>query len=216
MGVGFSIPPTQLLAVAVMPVNMQPEADVLAVSLPTFLDADKMQKSHIGIGDEVFLPGLFVYAPFGTNRTTPILRHGNIAMLPDSQIQIESGFADAYLIEARSIGGISGSPVFVRTTIAVNIGNEDGSANFLVGLGSDFYLLGIAQGHWDIRESDLNKVSYVHDSQRGVNLGIGIVVPANKILETINHPELVAMREKAEAEYKRAISPRADFGSKPQ
>jgi hypothetical protein len=38
------------------------------------------------------------------------------------------------------------------------------------------------------------------DSTETVNLGIAIVVPAKKILEVLDHPELVAEREKLEEE----------------
>jgi hypothetical protein len=32
---------------------------------------------------------------------------------------------------------------------------------------------------------------------RGVHTGIGVVVPVEKIVETINHPDLIAMRKEA-------------------
>jgi hypothetical protein len=49
-------------------------------------------------------------------------------------------------------------------------------------------LLGMAQGHWDIREEEINKPRFTHDSKRGVNYGVGLVVPASKIYETIYQP----------------------------
>jgi hypothetical protein len=90
----------------------------------------------------------------------PIVRHGNIAMLPEEQIQTEMGYADVHLIEARSIGGLSGSPVFVRTSEAEKDSHRG------------IQLLGVMHGHWEIKESELNKPTLVHD-RRGVNLGIG-------------------------------------------
>jgi hypothetical protein len=71
-------------------------------------------------------------------------------------------------------------------------------------------LLGLMHGHWDIKESDLNKAFISHDRKNGVNLGIGIVVPAQKILETINHPELQEMRNKLETERIRKSVPGMD------
>jgi hypothetical protein len=47
----------------------------------------------------------------------------------------------------------------------------------------------------DINEADLNKTNFTHDPKRGVNLGIGIVIPAYKILETLNSPALVRMQD---------------------
>ena len=68
----------------------------------------------IGVGDEVFLTGLFANH-IGQQRNLPIIRVGNIALMPEEPVQHPSlGPIDAYLIEARSIGGLSGSPVFVH------------------------------------------------------------------------------------------------------
>ena len=60
----------------------------------------------------------------GRDRNFPIVRTGHIAMMPDEKIPKVKigdweGNADAYLIESRSIGGWSGSPVFVRGTYYV-------------------------------------------------------------------------------------------------
>jgi hypothetical protein len=68
----------------------------------------------------------------------------------------------------------------------------------------------MVHGHWDIKESDLNKINFIHDSQRGVNLGIAIVIPAYKILEVLNSPVLVRMRERAEKRLLDAIAPKPD------
>jgi hypothetical protein len=156
----------------------------------------------------VFTVGLFTYHA-GTQRNMPIVRYGNIAMLPDEPIQVEGGFADVYLVEARSIGGLSGSPVFVRKTLALPITSRYDNERKIEGLGRLFFL-GMMRGHWDIRESELNKPSFIHDRQRGVNLGIGMVTPAAKILEVLNHPDLAALRAKREEETRRAMSPEND------
>jgi hypothetical protein len=77
-------------------------------------------------------------------------------------------------------------------------------------VGDDLRLMGLAHGHWDVRESEMNKPRLIPDSQRGVNMGISIVVPAHKILEVINHPELVAMCKRAEQRWMDSVSPTAD------
>jgi hypothetical protein len=122
-------------------------------------------------------------------------------MLPADQIQTERGFADVYLIEARSIGGLSGSPVFARTT-----DNPDSPVRTK--------LLGLMHGHWDIKESEINKPSIIQDRQRGVNLGIGVVVPASKILETINQPALVEWRAIMEKKILKQSIPSTDSAKK--
>ena len=52
----------------------------------------------------------------------PIVRQGCLAMMLSEQIQTDlEGFADIYLIEARFIGGISGSPVFAPPSVGVGL-----------------------------------------------------------------------------------------------
>jgi hypothetical protein len=50
--------------------------------------------------------------------------------------------------------------------------------------------LGLIHGHWNL------PVSFDKSSQaEAVNMGISIVVPAHKIWEVLNHPELVEQRK---------------------
>lgn len=169
--------PTADVAICPFPLFAQPGApDIRCPSTESILTQKRIEENNIGIGDEVFMPGLFTFAP-GVKRCVPIVRHGNIAMMPDEQIQIDSGFADAYLVEARSTGGMSGSPVFAcRTLYGPKLTDSEGQEDHLRGSGR-FFLLGLAYGHWDIKESDLNQTTYEHDRKRGVNMGIGVVVP---------------------------------------
>ncbi|HVZ61435.1 MAG TPA: hypothetical protein VG892_11690 [Terriglobales bacterium] len=170
--------------VAVIPFTPHPKMDFVSIPIGMFATQEVIRTKNIGIGDEVFMTGLFEPAQ-ADKRIMPIVRHGNIALIAGEQIQTELGYADVYLVEARSIGGISGSPVFVRETITLKGNCDDGSPIELSGVG-DFFLLGLMHGHWDIKESGMNKAMFEHDRKHGVNMGIGIVVPATKILETIN------------------------------
>jgi hypothetical protein len=53
-----------------------------------------------------------------------------------------------------------------------------------------FHFLGLMRGHWDL------PLGVQVGQGEAVNMGISIVVPAKKILETLYHPELVALRDK--------------------
>jgi hypothetical protein len=194
--------------VAIVPVEIEPEMDVQIVRLEDFLTPQKILDNGVGVGDEVFMTGLFTHAP-GIEENMPIVRYGNVAMMPREQIQTELGFAEVYLVEARSIGGLSGSPVFVRETLHINVNDADGTARKLHGVGH-MYLMGLAHGHWDIKESEMNDPYYPHDPKNGVNLGIGIVVPATKIMEVLNRPELIAARALKDEEAMRAVTPGMD------
>lgn len=59
-----------------------------------------------------------------------------------------------------------------------------------------FFLLGMAHGHWDVDPLTLNDARPIPMRQRdgGVNVGIAVVTPAKKILETLYHPEFVRER----------------------
>ena len=171
--------------------------DVAPISVREFGLAPRLQELNIGIGDEVHSIGLFSPSP-GNDSNTPIVRFGNISMMVGEQVQTDLGFTEMYLVEARSIGGMSGSPVFVRQTLGINVARKAGHpvTGFMPGTGET--LLGMAQGHWDIRVEEINKSEFTQDRKRGVNYGIALVVPASKVYETLYQPGLVAMRKDQE------------------
>ena len=73
------------------------------------------------MGDEVFVVGLFRHR-HGTQRNIPIVRVGNLAALTEEKVATNDfGLVDAYLIEARSIGGLSGSPVFLNLWVVRHV-----------------------------------------------------------------------------------------------
>ncbi|MGA8216526.1 MAG: hypothetical protein WB799_23265 [Candidatus Sulfotelmatobacter sp.] len=199
--------------VAVVQVGMNPRADIVPVAVETIGLPKILKERSIGIGDEVFSTGLFTEVD-STETMMPIVRHGNIAMMPPAQIQTKYGFADVILVEARSIGGISGSPVFARNTLVQKVKTEDGVTRPSFSNGHGEMLLGLVHGHWDVKESEINTVKLEQDRKYGVNYGIAIVVPAIKIYETLYREELIAMRkEQEQAELKRGI-PGTDSGRK--
>lgn len=164
------------------------EYDYQDIPTNLFLTANRSQEYEIGIGDEVFAIGLF--APFtGTLRFTPIVRTGVIAMMPRGRIPHSTfGSIEAYLTESRSLGGLSGSPVFVRDTVSVQAVNREGIPRPF-SAPAEFHLLGLLSGHWDAQGA--------RDGGGGLNMGISLVVPATKILEALFSHELTALREEA-------------------
>jgi hypothetical protein len=185
--------------------------DTVSVSEELFLTEDKISEFYIGQGDEVSITGLFTKVT-GESTNVPILRRGCIAMFPDDKIQrVAMGDGerdiDGYLIEVRSVGGMSGSPVFVRAPIGLNFEVHTRSGKRRVAKAhfqGDYFLLGVAQSHWEIPPDQKNKIDFQSANKReeSINLGIAIVVPAKKILEVLNHQELVAMRKQREKERK--------------
>jgi len=72
------------------------------------------KEGAISIGDEVFMAGRFATHP-GKERNVPVVRFGNVAMMPWETIeQPKRGHNQlSYLAEMRSLPGFSGSPVFL-------------------------------------------------------------------------------------------------------
>jgi hypothetical protein len=194
---------------AVVQVVIHPTADIMPIALESIGLPDKLNQLRVGIGDETHTIGLFSQIT-ATKSHLPIVRSGNIAMMPTEQIQTEYGYADVYLIEARSLGGMSGSPVFVQPTYRKKAKLADGTETVEFSKGPGETLLGIMHGHWSIRESDINKPTFVNDRKTGVNYGVAIVVPAYKLYETINRPELVQMRKEQEEKTLRSTIPSPD------
>lgn len=193
----FYHPTDRTVDVAVIP-GLPPEpAEYKTVPTAMFLTDDIVRSANIGTGDEVFITGLFAHLQ-GTQRNLPIVRMGNIAMMPGEPVPTNQfGDIEAYLIEARSIGGLSGSPAFVQQTVTMGIGA--------------FYLLGLMHGHWDIPPEHKNDEALMDaDGNDTVNMGIAIVIPAKKILEVLNHPALLEQRRQGDEQRRREIMPRLD------
>ena len=164
------------------------EYDYQDISTTVFLTEERNSKFGVGIGDEVVNVGLF-RPYFGDLRLIPLVRTGTVAMMPARTMpHPKFGTIDAYLVEGRSIGGLSGSPVFVRNTVHLQTIDKDGEAAPCSTLG-EYHLLGLISGHLEAPPSQ--------DSPHVVNTGFSIVVPAGKIYEGLFSAELTALREEA-------------------
>lgn len=189
----FSHPVPRSTDVAVATIDFLPDEEFKAVLLRSDLPdreglaatASVMQERRMGLGDEVFIVGLF-RSHYGLQRNVPIIRIGNLAMMRGEPVPTQLGDIDAYLVEARSIGGLSGSPVFLHVP----------KFDPRPGTFTQFFLLGLMHGHFDIQ--NLNEDTVVDSgATNGINTGIGVVIPVEKILETLDQPELVELRRNA-------------------
>ena len=175
------------------------DIDIMPYPLMKLLNDDVIKEYEIGIGEDVFLPGLFT-RHFGEEKNIPIVRTGNIAAMPDEKIEGEI----LYLIECRSIGGLSGSPVFVHLGITRQI--DCGTAAYIPnkeGFDYPFYLLGVTKGHWDTSESELDMFTDGKGNRHSINMGIAKVIPISNVIETVNQPSVAAMKAERIKERKR-------------
>jgi hypothetical protein len=144
----------------------------------------------IGIGDEVYVVGLFRKWS-GRTRISPMVRTGHIAMMANERMPTAKyGDAFMHLIEAFSLAGFSGSPVFVHETISIEMPGPHApdDSPFLCGTGN-IYLLGLLHGHLPIRVAE--ELAGTKDKSQMWHTGISQVVPANQILEILNQPKLL-------------------------
>lgn len=191
--------PNQFIDVAVAPCNMPADSvAVTNISLEdSMLTSAIIEDEDIGVGDEVHFVGLYTNH-FGQDRNIPVVRIGNISSMPtDEPFQTEHGYIHGYLVEAHSLGGSSGSPVFVGLPPSRAIEGE-------VKLSKQaWYLCGLICGHWTAENpEDAIANSKAERGTARINTGISIVIPAQRIFEIINAPELSAERKKIAEEYK--------------
>jgi hypothetical protein len=175
----------------------EPEVEVAVLKYPIILSGfdhsaaprsslvtpDFLAEYQVGIGDDLLFPGLFRFHS-GTEKIRPVLRQGTIAAMPNEKVKVGDGrwISEAYLAEARSIGGLSGSPVVLHLDLW-RVTPEPPVDGVELEPGPD-KLLGMMIGHWD------SPMPSTVDSLRreAVNMGIAIVIPANRITETIDQP----------------------------
>jgi len=169
--------PQESIDVAILQRELPAEIDHLGFEQSWFYGGGNppkfLRETPIGIGDEVFVVGLFTQR-VGNNKNIPIIRMGNVSAMADNEepVQTTKGPMVACLIESHSIGGLSGSPVFVECQIS-------GAPNH----SQAYYLLGLMHGHFGC--DDLSADSAKKDGK--LNSGITAVVPCERITETVDH-----------------------------
>jgi hypothetical protein len=101
--------------------------------------------------------------------------------MPSVKVQVRQHLMDAYLVESRSIGGLSGSLVFVNLGVARKLGDQVKHAQ-----GEHIPpLLGIVCGHFYSKETDIDSVTDNSHEPGNINVGIAIVTPVIKLVEII-------------------------------
>ena len=185
--------PDHDLAIARLDLNVDRHRIRLVVA-NNFLTEDIVREQRIGPGDDCFMVSRFV-AHDGRQRNTPSVRFGAIAQMPTEKIRLDDGSEqESFLVEARSIAGHSGSPVFVYIPIP----------------GSPFqhgpWLLGVDHCHLFATETVYSRSTGrpVNDDWlvRG-NTGMMGVVPAWRLAEMFTFPDVVSVMERERQQWTR-------------
>lgn len=173
-----------------MPPN---EYDITHVHVePELLTEAIITEHQIGPGEEIFTTGMF-NTVLGTNLNRPIVRIGTIAAMPAEPIETRSGYSlPSYLVEVRSIAGLSGSPVFVHMAPLRVLRGRTVTET----VAKTHYFLGVMQGAFHTSDAT-DMVSPDEDFAPGdMNAGIGVVTPGTHVMELLNIPELKDARER--------------------
>jgi hypothetical protein len=179
---------------AVLPFHLDFDAlgvDCVAIQTSGMVE-NKNPMEDAGCGDFCYVIGLFAKRQ-GKSQNLPVIHTGHIAMMPHPKELIETvnnttgqkRFVEGYLVEISNLQGLSGAPVFVRGGVQVNFPVEGGGSGEGIMAAPTLKLLGVWQGSWDGFS--------VADNQR-VPVGIGIVTPAQKLLEILDSPALIENR----------------------
>jgi hypothetical protein len=181
----FSTDASVDLAITPIGLNLD-KLDVIFLPSSLLLGQDEVQKNHIVEGDSVIFTGLFVQM-VGQSHSEPIVREGKIAMMPREPIPTTlRSLGDVYLVDSHVFGGNSGSPMFV------DLAGQRGGSMFV---GVNYRLLGVVSGYV---QEDINFILQPVAAYAGTvtaNSGIAMVVPAQKVLDIINSPELQKQRD---------------------
>ncbi len=173
-----------------------------SLSPEMLISKEMMASLDIGIGDEVFTVGRVTGAE-GKQRNLPAARFGNIAQMPVEPFRQGNGhLQESFLVEARSISGFSGSPVFLQMLAGIPRFSKTPIPPSEQGA----RLLGINWGHLHDRERVLNRAGELLDDGSFVKASVGMmmVVPAWKLAELLHSPNSVAIRNEILAASRRA------------
>jgi hypothetical protein len=183
--------------VAVLPFAIPDNADFSAIAPDLFLAEDCLIEGwQLFPGDEVIFYGRFVTHD-GRQRNKPVVRYGNVAMMPDPADPVRVGDDDqeAFLVECRSLSGFSGSPAFVRLAGSRLMARADDQRGWIP---TGVRFLGMDCGHlpfWSPVRPEKSQNSRLADMWVETNTGIAVVVPAWRLLALLNSPRAAQHRE---------------------
>ncbi len=189
--------------IAVAPVSIRPDFHKFRTAgIEHFITSEKINKLGIGVGDEVFLVGRLMDSA-GKIKNTPSARFGAISMMPIEPVtnNFLNRDLECFLCEVRSIGGFSGSPVFVYIPPFTHRPDTNEIGTGMRGP----WLLGVDWGHQFTKEPILTAEGKETGNHVKRNTGVACIAPAWNILEILNHPDLLEVRSKGDEEIKQAM-----------
>jgi len=190
VGTKWAFHPDPSVDVAVTPAYLNPaDWDVAYYELADRVQPGSSPYRVIG-GDEICIVGLFHWHS-GQDRNVPIVHCGTIALLPDPNEKVLvrnrttrlTEKVEVYLVEAQTFEGLSGAPVFQREAVTLSQFPEHNSGRPIALTGVQ--LLGVYSGAWEGEPSEALMADRKWGPDKRIPAGMGLVVPAERIVETI-------------------------------
>jgi hypothetical protein len=198
-------PTDSTVDLAILKIGIDPWFDHVAWPLERLVVKDSLDTPETGdrkveLGDELCIAGLF-YPHKGEKRNIPIVRIGNVSSLRNEPVLNKAGIPmDVYLVEAQSMGGLSGSPVFIDIATAKRVlppSSGHMASAYPPTSFSRFKLFGVIHGHFGI-EAELDATADDGKERLPINFGIAMVIPAEKIGEVLTQFDDEEKREASE------------------
>lgn len=157
-----------------------------AIPIGAIASREIYQGEDINATDRIVFPCMLTNF-MGTTRNYPVIRDGCIALIPDEPVPVKIEYGakcilsdqEVILIDATSIQGASGSPIFLWPGPRLKHGAFDvkGGTAWLLGVMHGFYLA-------EPREVVGRRASWI-DVEFEENTGIAIVFPSWRLLEIL-------------------------------
>jgi hypothetical protein len=157
-----------------------------------------VRKENLGCGQRIHIIGLF-RPHLGQKRNVPIVHTGHIGALadPHEKVPIESKTGqviqvESHLVEAQTLKGLSGSPVFIQEYFAWRVNAKTGSGEQVerkIASFGEVRLLGVYQGAWDAIPGKILAADRDLKGNQRVPLGMGLVVPIERVIELLEGNE---------------------------
>jgi hypothetical protein len=186
-GVQWILPADDSVDLALVPVGLDlATQDILNVPVADLATANVIASQGVIEGSKLLVTGYF-YQLEGAPKMDPIIREGEVALMPDQDLPTTTGKpGKLYLGEVHIFGGNSGSPVFVDLA---------GMHNGALRLGYDYKLFGVISGYYyEDQEFNLQVASSIKGLTLG-NSGIAMIVPASAIRDLLEDPRVKAIRD---------------------
>lgn len=172
----------------------------------TFATPQFIFEHDIGMGDDVFMVGLFIDHP-GKDENVPLGRFGNISRLSSGASLVEQPngqMGPSHLVDTRSRGGFSGSPVFVYRSPFTSMKSVEGPNRTAVIDPTDLFcmLLGVHCAQFPeevrIKIAESKRTQIEEGDILKIPSSLTVVVPAWEISRLMDSDTFALIREERE------------------